>query len=937
MPRYRHKILQEKGRFVIPLIMLLFFSIWIVNLYVNREWFVLGQQISWLIRNASFDFNPISIKGVPIAILVTLEVLLLGTLLSNRLLKNEEKLIKQLCALGLGLGVTGFVVVLLGILGWEHRIILNAVLCILICLSLGYKTNRLELWYIFLDSISIWRPGKLSAKTLWFTIPFILIFGFTLYHALLTPVLHWDATVYHATMAKILYRNSGFPLIAGHSMGLEMSSAYPPFFPALGAYFYIQINQIEDFYIRAIPPVMGLMTALTVYQVGKELKNEVLGKIGALLVYMTPIFLLYSTYATSYSTLAFFITASMLFVLLAIKRGGKKYWALAGIFYGLALLTSYQAILYFFVGFMILLLYLLIRRELGLSDLLVFSITALAVGVPWYLRNLLLLGNPVYPFIFGGNDIDPGFLAVVSKGIYDCSVGIMFGESGVSTVQWIFTTLTYRPFFPAFSIASCVGLVTVMHQKVKKTWFIPIFIYLPAALIISSGVVNIFPRYFMLLLPGFALFTALPLTKLPKVALVILITITLLFPTSGFFLNGKLYSEATWQAPTEDALFLLTHPNPQPSLALTTIYGHDPELWSWLRTHLEEDDKIATYENKVYYLADGNEDSIFYLDGWEARELYSMDREEEICRWLQERHVTYILDPEWIRGWSTYRALPLNAKLGSPYLPVVLVKGGSAIYHVGPLDDPIVSKGSLPVSLSGDGWSSAHELEGVKVRAIFTGDDRVRLRVASVGLVNLRVTYLDRGISQLYINLQIPQTDEWINGYSVIRKQDTNKWKISEILLPVDNRRGFVELGLYVQGLEDMVISNIEAVPYQVPGRSPLQAIDGIITDMTEPPTLMIYLPILDKGERIFIATESYGQNVSIEVFQGIIQPWETSGWGEEHRMVAEYPITHGSGGENLVAVWQVEKAGIYTLVVLSCAEYLASSRIDMTIMRGEK
>jgi hypothetical protein len=45
---------------------------------------------------------------------------------------------------------------------------------------------------------------------------------------------------------------------------------------------------------------------------------------------------------------------------------------------------------------------LLARRHLRAVHVLAFVIPAVAVAVPWYVKNAVLTGNPVYPYIFGG-------------------------------------------------------------------------------------------------------------------------------------------------------------------------------------------------------------------------------------------------------------------------------------------------------------------------------------------------------------------------------------------------------------------------------------------------------------------------------------------------------------------------------------------------------
>jgi len=44
----------------------------------------------------------------------------------------------------------------------------------------------------------------------------------------------------------------------------------------------------------------------------------------------------------------------------------------------------------------------LLWRRLTLARALAFALPALAIALPWYVKNAILTGNPVYPFVFGG-------------------------------------------------------------------------------------------------------------------------------------------------------------------------------------------------------------------------------------------------------------------------------------------------------------------------------------------------------------------------------------------------------------------------------------------------------------------------------------------------------------------------------------------------------
>ena len=923
---------------------------------------VLGEIGNWL-ANPEIHFTAIHLKGILPAILATIQILILGTIASHAFLKGEDdKFIKRISAIGLGLGLTGFTVILLAMFGVLYRIPLNLAWLFLVGILLTKafsqahgNYNLKSVWTFLKDAFLIWKFERpvISSSSLLIIIPLGGIFLFIFYHALLTPVTHWDATVYHATMAKVMYYNHAFPLIAGHSVGIQMSANYPPLFPGLGAYFYTQIGGVDDFYLRAISPIMALLTILATYKVGKVLAGNTCGKVTALLLSMTPLFILYSIYAINYTMLTFFVITSVLFLLLALTKKNTVYWVMCGVFYGLAMLTSYQALVFFLPSFALVLLYLLIRkgheRKFLIRNTLLLGVSALVIGGIWYLRNTIVLGNPVYPFlygIFGGKYIDPAVLERTFSGIHWCSVNGFFGKLDPGILERVDFTIFNRSLFPLISVISILGIALVVLQKKRELWMICLAFCLVPLIIISTGVANIFPRYFLFALPGFALICALPIVKvfeksdqfrrgyLIKAGIIIVMVLTLIFPTSLAAYGGKGYSGEEWKSPLPDYLLMFTHPGEDPYSALEHFYGGSPRAWGWLNERLKEGEKVGTFENKIYYIKDGSPDYFFYLDGWESQDLYHIYDPENMVQYFGDTNVGYILEPDWIRSWAFYNELPLNTFLGSPYFPVVFEAGDVVIYNVGPIYDPITVDSPRPISISGKGWSDVQILNGREAKSVLAGSTYPRLAVAALDLTLVGITYLDKGTDRLSLHLFLPQQNEWIHDYVTITKQDSGEWKTFQFLVPIDSERRFIEFGLHAYN-EDFTINRIEAVPFQAVGKVSLASLSSEITNTTNPPTLMVYLPLLKKGGKIMVETDSHSQNIRVELFEGIIQPWELSGWCERHIMVAGSPSLPIYGKENPSLICEI-KGGCYTLVIVLWDEYQMSASVDLTVVIAE-
>ena len=90
-------------------------------------------------------------------------------------------------------------------------------------------------------------------------------------------------------------------------------------------------------------------------------------------------------------------------------NGQQKWLVISGLMAGLAMGVKYTS---FIIPLVVITLILLWGKDPSrrFKGLLYFSVSAGLTASPWYIRNWIWMGNPVYPFIFGGKFWDP-FLA----------------------------------------------------------------------------------------------------------------------------------------------------------------------------------------------------------------------------------------------------------------------------------------------------------------------------------------------------------------------------------------------------------------------------------------------------------------------------------------------------------------------------------------------
>jgi hypothetical protein len=330
-----------------------------------------------------------------------------GFFLSHCLLNKKVGILDRLLlTLGLGFGVTFIVMILLGVL-WQITLTTVLTTQIILLATVGIFAYRrgLKLPNFTLEpkELQIKRPNLLQA----FLLAIIGVLAFTaLYNALSLPPTDWDSLAYGVNYAKIIFQNSHIPLIAGPSIGIEMSASYPPGTQLAATFLYVFAGSANDFYYRLLPPIFSIATLLVVYKFTREVtKNRTASVFAASALTLIPYFWELFIMESYLMVLTFLVTMSSYFLYKAYAGNSadqRKFEIVGSFFCGFAALTSYIGLL----AFGILLVYA-VHKKVGLKRFFCLIGMPLCVALPWYLRNLVLLGSPVYPFGGIGKYLDP--------------------------------------------------------------------------------------------------------------------------------------------------------------------------------------------------------------------------------------------------------------------------------------------------------------------------------------------------------------------------------------------------------------------------------------------------------------------------------------------------------------------------------------------------
>lgn len=93
-------------------------------------------------------------------------------------------------------------------------------------------------------------------------------------------------------------------------------------------------------------------------------------------------------------------------------RSDRRKLAWAGVFTGLAVGSKYTSIVLALAGLVVVAWHAWKRRERFFPMALIYGLSALAVAMPWFIKNVLTTGNPFYPFFFSGGAMTPVRLQV---------------------------------------------------------------------------------------------------------------------------------------------------------------------------------------------------------------------------------------------------------------------------------------------------------------------------------------------------------------------------------------------------------------------------------------------------------------------------------------------------------------------------------------------
>lgn len=223
-----------------------------------------------------------------------------------------------------------------------------------------------------------------------------LLIGFLGVESLLnlTPPTSRDALIHHLAIPKIWLSAGGFVETPWADFSYYPMTINLLYLPALCA----DIDVLAKFIHMAFGVGIGL---LLFFYLKKRL-GFLWGLLGAVIFLTTPIVVWLATSAYIDLGMAFFTTGSLIaFFQWRDSKYQRLGWLLlSAVCMGLAIGSKYNALIaWLSMSLLLLLVYVrdTQRQAAGMGFGLIFVLLAAAVASPWYVKNLVLTGNPFYP------------------------------------------------------------------------------------------------------------------------------------------------------------------------------------------------------------------------------------------------------------------------------------------------------------------------------------------------------------------------------------------------------------------------------------------------------------------------------------------------------------------------------------------------------------
>lgn len=405
------------------------------------------------VANACFALGLLALVGI-IASAIGLGLL-------RRLRLDQLSPLEQLLfAFPLGCGVIAYAVLLLGLIGWLRAEMIAIVLVLLAVLAwreviaigrnipIGWQQLR-----------GVWQRAQTGQRIL--IVLIALLWFMALIHAL-TPPWDYDGLMYHLT-APQKYLHAGRLLILP-DIWQANGPATPDMLYTLGLSFG------ADTFAKLLHLLFGAWLVSGVYALGKRVLGVTAGWLAAVMLMGLPIFFAWAGWAYTDMIVAVLEFMAIYAVTIWIADDQQSRWLLlAGSLLGFALGSKYLALSTVAI---IWLWSVWHARHHGIRRLIVNAlwliVPAVLVALPWYARNLIETGNPLYPLVWGGSGWDRARLDLVMTYLNSFGTGHGLPDYLLLPINLFVRRSNYTAFWSSIEFLNPLFLLALVYPFLRR-------------------------------------------------------------------------------------------------------------------------------------------------------------------------------------------------------------------------------------------------------------------------------------------------------------------------------------------------------------------------------------------------------------------------------------------------------------------------------------
>jgi len=569
------------------------------------------------------------------------------------------------------------------------------------------------------------------------------------YHGVFQPVTYWDALILYVGYARKIFYLGGFPFKAVAQVGIGLGANYPHLYPLASATIATLWGEWSDIFAQIIPPLCSIFSVILIFHIVLRLsRNKVVTYIITLLIVSIPYFVAYSEYATDYAVAILFTAGFLYCAMMYIETGLFGYFSLATFITAFACHINYLMLGLWFIWFLMI---IIAHTFLKGRNLEVFGATQMTLDqgepnftrlsaierfskfirqkktirtttlcvlltIPWYIRNFILTGNPVYAFF---TNIFKGSKNVNPEVLKSCFIEWTINGDGIGGFGWdlmtkikstwkffvtdINTSWKLMPIFMAFVVPGLVAflITAIVHliiKKIKKQdTYDPVlrfgllclvfFIFL---IYYHYAIASFYLYQIIIIIPLFAVMTFFIVDLWNKTVLRYIVIILSLYiaimPGLAFSLKGMKLVNAESMT-----LIALRRPFMDKETFWRLRFGADEDMFEYINEldqklkplkkgekqtkHL----KLLTHENRHLCFNEGIE--LIHLDDWEIQKTYQMKETKEKLDLFKSLGITYYL---YVPNEDNH---PINKKVGMDemikqgYLELEFETGNNKLYR----------------------------------------------------------------------------------------------------------------------------------------------------------------------------------------------------------------------------------------------------------------